>query len=187
MNRYVMAAQQIKDTVSAREAGEAMGLEIRRGRCRCPLHGGNDFNCVLYAGNRGFYCHVCKSGGDVLSFAQRYYDMSFKDTVAWFNATFHMGLELEGRMDPQETRRAENALQMRKEANALKEERERMKFDLAMTADLLLEKLEEQRDRNVPKTPDEKWNDAFCEAVRTIPEARMFAEECMNDCIREKG
>ena len=47
MNRLTIAAQTIKDSVSALEAGEAMGLEVRHGRCQCPLHGGQDFNCVL--------------------------------------------------------------------------------------------------------------------------------------------
>ena len=48
MNQLTIAAQRIKDTISAQDVGVAMGLEIRHGRCRCPLHGGGDFNCVLY-------------------------------------------------------------------------------------------------------------------------------------------
>ena len=68
-NKLTIAAQTIKDRISALEVGNAIGLEIKHGRCQCPFHGGKDFNCVLYKGNRGWYCHVCKSGGDVLSFA----------------------------------------------------------------------------------------------------------------------
>ena len=99
MNKLTLAAQTIKDSVSALDTGQAMGLEIRRGRCKCPFHNGKDFNCVLYRGNRGWFCHVCKAGGDVISFAQQYYSMSFKDSIAWFNDTFHLGLDLEGKRD----------------------------------------------------------------------------------------
>lgn len=181
-----LAVQQIKDTISAQDVGEAMGLEIRHGRCRCPLHGGGDFNCVLYKGNRGFYCHTCKRGGDVLKLVQEYYGTSFKNTVAWFNDTFHMGLELDMAIDPAEAKRAEMALQMRKEAQAHEAWMDLMRFDLFLLADMILEKLEEQRDLNRPKTPDESWNTKFCEAVRLIPAAKRFAQRCLADCVKNK-
>lgn len=186
MNNYTIAAQTIKDTISAMDVGQAMGLEIRHGRCRCPIHGGQDFNCVLYKGNRGFYCHVCKSGGDVISFAQRYYDMNFKDCVSWFNDTFHMGLNLDRTITPEERRRAEMAQKTRKEAIEFQQWKERMKFDMALLADRILEIAENQRDRHVPKTKDEPWDAKFCEAIRVIPAARRFAEDCMMDCIDGK-
>ena len=186
MTNLSLAVQTIKENVSALDVGEVMGLEIRRGRCRCPLHGGHDFNCRLYPGDKGFYCHVCKRGGDVLKFAQEYYKMQFKDAVSWFNSTFHLGLDLNNRMDPEEARHAENALKMRKDAQEHKAWKERINFDLFLAADKILEMLEEQRDRNVPKTPDEPWNQLFCEAIRTIPAAKRFAERCYMECIKEK-
>ena len=186
MNNYTMAADKIKSSVSALDVGEALGLEIRHGRCQCPIHGGNDFNCVLYKGNRGYYCHVCKSGGDVIKFVQEYHKTSFKASVSWINDAFHLGLDLERRIDPEESRRAEMALKMRKEAQEFSVWKDRMRFDLFLAADRILEMLEEQRDLNVPKTPDEPWNAKFCEAVRVIPAARRFAENCMMDCTKEK-
>lgn len=182
-----LAAQTIKDTVSALDVGQAMGLEIRHGRCRCPLHGGHDFNCRLYPGNKGFYCHVCKCGGDVLSFAQEYYGTSFKDTIAWFNSTFSLGMDIESPLSPDAVKQAENARKTREEEREFREWKERMRFDLLLTADEILERLEEQRDQNVPRTPDEPWNAKFCEAVRTIPAARRFSENCMMQCIGVKS
>ena len=185
MNRLTIAAQTVKNSVSAMDVGEALGLEIRHGRCKCPLHGGNDFNCVLYKGSRGYYCHVCKSGGDVIKFVQEYHNASFKDSIAWFNDTFHLGLDLDSRIDPAEARRAEIALKRRKEAHELEAWKDRMRFDLFLAADKILQMLEEQRDRNVPKTPDEPWNTKFCEAVLLIPAARRFAENCLMDCVKK--
>ena len=186
MNNYTLAAQVIKDRISAVDVGQALGLEIRHGRCKCPIHGGHDFNCVLYKGNRGFYCHVCKSGGDVLSFVQRYYDMKFKDSVSWFNDTFHMGLDLDGTITPEKRRQAEMAEKMRKNAIEYQQWKETMRLNAALAADLLVEKLEEQRDTYVPKTKDERWNDRFCAAIRAIPEARELAEMCMEECVEKK-
>ena len=186
MNNYTLAAQKIKDSVSARDVGEMLGLEIRRGRCQCPIHGGGDFNCVLYSGNRGYYCHVCKSGGDVIKFVQEYQKCSFKDAVAWLNDTFHVGVDLDRKMNPEEQRRAEIALQARKEAREYEEWKSRMRFDLYLAVDRLVEMLEEQRDRNAPKTADEEWNPLFCQAVRLLPSARRFLDRCYADCMKEK-
>ena len=186
MNALAIAAQTIKDTISAREVGEAIGLEIRHGRCKCPIHGGTDYNCVLYSGNRGYYCHVCKSGGDVISLVRNYYsEMSYKDCVAWFNDTFHMGLDLESRISPEKRKQAEMALKMRKRANEQKEWVARFRFDLALTADDIVRRLEEIRDEKRPRTYGE-WDEDFCMAVELLPAARQFAEDCMMDCMEVK-
>lgn len=181
-DRYAIAAQTIKDSISALDVGEAMGLEIRHGRCQCPIHGGNDFNCVLYRGNRGYYCHVCKSGGDILSFAQRYYSFGFKDCIHWYNDTFHLGLDLETKISPAEAERAKNALKMQK--NAIEHEAwvKRMLFNLALTAEDIVRRLEDVRDEKRPRTYGE-WDEDFCKAVELLPEARQFAEDCMMDCM----
>ena len=65
--------------------------------------------------------------------------------------------------------------------------KERMAFDLYLTAGEILTRLECQRDDHRPKTMDEEWDDEFCEAIRLIPEARMFMEETSIHCIRSEG
>jgi hypothetical protein len=97
-----------------------------------------------------------------------------------------MGLDLERRMDPTEAKQAEIALQRRKREREFREWKDRMRFDLALAADQIVELLEEQRNRNVPKTPGETWNRQFCEAVRLLPAARRYAEDLMFNCIEVK-
>lgn len=186
MNNLTLAVQTIKDSISARDVGQALGLEVRRGRCRCPIHGGTDFNCVLYTGNRGFYCHVCKTGGDVVTFVQQCNSLSFKEAVAWINDAFHMGLDITGKIDPKAQREAEIALQRRKRAYAFEEWKDRMRLNLALAADQIVDRLEDERDANLPRTPYEPWNADFCAAVGTLPDARRFAEDCMMDCVKQK-
>ena len=183
MNNLAIATQTIKDTVSALDVGRAIGLEIRHGRVQCPIHGGQNYNCVLYPGNRGFFCHQCHAGGDVISFAQQYYKISYKDCIAWFDSTFHMGLDLGTHISPQKQRQAEIALQRRKRAIEFEEWKKRMRFDLTLTADEIVRRLEKQREEHMPKTPDEPWSEAFCEAVTVLPEARAFADDCWMECM----
>lgn len=61
---------------------------------------------------------------------------------------------------------------------------ERMSFDTYLMADRILERLIRIRDENAPKSPDGEWNEAFCTAVRLIPEARRFLDEAWMDTIR---
>lgn len=185
MNQLTIAAQQIKDSISAQDVGMALGLEMRHGRCRCPLHGGNDFNCVLYKGNRGFYCHVCKHGGDIIRFVQEYHDMSFKDAVAWFNGTFGLGLDIDSPMDEKRLEEAMEAQRKRAEKarfeTALKEARESRE----MVAMEMLFKLEDKLEAAAPMRPeDEVFNKAFREAAEMIPAMKGIIEDMKVEAMR---
>ena len=186
MNALSLAVDTIKASVSALDVGQALGLEIRHGRCQCPIHGGNDFNCVLYKGNRGYYCHVCKSGGDVIKFAQQYHNASFKDTVSWFNSTFNLGMNIDSPPDPKAVKQAEIARKQRERERQEKEQKERMQYDLALAVDRIVQALEEQRDLYAPKTPDEPWNPVFCTAVQLLPGAKRYAQMCWYECMEVK-
>ena len=64
--------------------------------------------------------------------------------------------------------------------------KQRMLFEMHLTAMQMLTRLEEIRDEHRPTDPDEPWDSEFCDAVRLIPEARRFAEECYMNCTEEK-
>lgn len=131
-------------------------------------------------------CWVCKSAGDVISLVRNYYsDMSYKQCILWFDGTFHLGLDIDGKIDPAKQRAAEKAIQMRKKAIELQEFRERMQFGLALAAEQIVDRLEEARDRHRPRTYGE-WDPVFYMAVRTLPDARRFEEECAMACVKEE-
>ena len=182
MNKYQIAADSIKNNVSALDVAKALGLEIRHGRCKCPIHGGNDYNCRLYPGNRGYVCWVCKSGGDVIKFVQESQGLGFKAAISWLDSTFHLGLELDSPIDPAKQRAAEIALQRRKREHELQEWKKQMRFNLALLADRITERLEEIRDEHRPRTYG-NWDEEFYMAVRLLPEALAFTEECETECI----
>lgn len=186
MNALTLAVQTIKDNVSALDVGEAIGLEVRHGRCKCPIHNGNDFNCVLYKGDRGYYCHVCKSGGDVISFVKEYYKMSFKDAVSWLNSTFSLGMDVQSKLDPETAKRAEKQAEMRKEKRELLDWKKDAQYGLALGVSKIAQRLEEMRDDNEPKDRDAEWNPAFCRALRLLPGATRLAQDCMFDSFEVK-
>lgn len=87
----------------------------------------------------------------------------------------------------QEHERIQRALAERREHEEVCEWKEYMRYEIAMTALQIVMLAEEVRDINAPKSPDEPWNEAFCQAVRMLPEATAFAEDCLADCIKMKG
>ena len=100
--------------------------------------------------------------------------MSFKDAIAWLNDTFHLGLDLERKIDPAEAKRAEIALQMRKEAREFEEWKDRMRFNMFAVWDEILKLLENRRDLYAPSSPGEEWNREFCQTVRLIPAVKRL-------------
>lgn len=193
MTDYALAADTIKNTISALDVADTLEWEVRRGRCKCPIHHGGDYNCVLYHGSRGFYCHTCKAGGDVIHlvqsvlFAEENHKNGFIHSIAWFDSTFHMGLELGRRIDPKKEEAAKKALQRRKNAIEFQAWKTRMEFDLAITAGRIVDRLEEVRDERRPRRYGEEWDPGFCAAVVTLPEARKFEEYCMMECTKGHG
>lgn len=186
VTRLSSAAQTIKDNVSALDVGKALGLEIRHGRCKCPIHNGGDFNCVLYNGNRGYYCHVCKAGGDVISFVQQYNGTSFKDAVSWLNSAFNLGMDISSPMSQEEAKRAEKRAEMRKEKRELIEWKKNAQYGLALGVSKIVQGIEEMRDANEPKDRDAEWSPAFCRALRLLPGAMRLAQDCMFDSFEVK-
>lgn len=185
MNMYMLAADTIKSSVSALDVASVLGWEVRGGRCKCPIHNGGDYNCVLYKGNRGFHCFSCGASGDVISLVQQYYKYSFKDCIAWFNDTFHLGLDIDSPLTKEQQREAKIALQRRKNAIEFQQWKERMQFDLTLLADDIVRRLEDVRDDKRPRTYGD-WDKDFCEAVKLLPEARRFADDCMMNCTEVK-
>ena len=189
MNRDQLAvcADIVKENVSALDAGRALGLEIRHGRCKCPIHGGHDYNCVLYPGNRGYFCHVCKASGDSIELVkQTMQGMSFPDVLRWLDSTFNLGLNIDSPVDKKRLKQAKNGLKRKAEERAYQEWLERVDFDMYLAADKALESLEQQRDENRPRRYGEDWNEKFAEAVRLIPEVREMVDYFLMKCTKVK-
>ena len=186
MNKYQIAADTIKQSVSALDVASVLGWEVKHGRCKCPIHNGDGMNCRLYPGDRGYICWVCHSAGDVISLVRNYYsDLSYTQCLKWFSSTFHLDLGLDSPIDPAKEEAAKKAILMRKRRIEFEEWKKRIRFDLALTADEIVRRLENERDMKRPKTYGE-WDPDFCAAVVALPEARQFYEDMMMECTEVK-
>lgn len=89
--------QAVKDAVSVPDAAALYGFTPNRaGFIRCPFHGGGNEktpSCRLWDDH--FYCFGCKTGGSVIDFAARLFNLSPMDAVKKLNVDFNVGLSLE--------------------------------------------------------------------------------------------
>ena len=89
--------QQAKDAVTMPQAAEMYGYEPNRaGFIRCPFHGGGGEktpSCKLWDDH--FYCFGCKTGGSVIDFTARLFDLSPLEAVKRLNTDFGLGLSLD--------------------------------------------------------------------------------------------
>lgn len=174
-DEWAVYADTVKENVSALDVGRALGLEIRRGRCKCPIHGGHDYNCVLYPGNRGFACHVCKAGGDVIQLVRKTIPgMTFPDALRWFNAMFNLGMDIDSYQTEERLKKAQNALKRKRERARFIEHIDQINYDIYLKVLDEAIRLQELRDESRPHRYSEEWSRQFCECIELIPEIEEY-------------
>lgn len=184
MRDYTEMTDTVRDKVSAYEAGKVLGLNPDRyGRCACPVHHGTDRNCMLWKDNRGWYCYVCRTGGDVIRLAERVLECSFPEAVEWLNSAFQLGLPLDREYNPDERRDAQIAKKRRQIERELKEAIRAELFETYLNAGDLVGRLERDAEEYRPVRWDEAWDKRFVTALRLMTEARELAAEASLEAI----
>lgn len=173
-DKWTVYADVVKSNISAAETGKALGLEIRKNRCRCPIHNGDDFNCSLSKSKPLFHCFVCGAKGDVFHLVQAVAGMPFIDALRWFNGTFNLGMDVDSSVDEKRLKKAKNAINRKRERQRFAEHLDRLNFDMYLAVMGAIFRLEEQRDQNRPRRYSDDWNDQFAEAVEMLPELKEY-------------
>lgn len=165
-------------TVSAYEAGIRLGLDPRRdGRCACPVHNGHDRNCKLWKDDRGYYCYVCHAGGDTIQLVKTVLNCTFVEAIKWLSDEFNLGVDIYTGTNRETLQRAKKQAKIRKELQAKIRMTERQVFDAYLDACDVMNRIEQTVERTAPKKDDEKWNKAFCTALKL----RTEAVECLKE------
>lgn len=101
-------ANQIKARLTMDEVARHYGFEPNRaGFMRCPFHqGDHTASLKVYAGDRGWHCFGCNSGGSVIDFVMRLYDINFRQAVLRLDLDFGLGLS----QAPQRSRAEQSAI-----------------------------------------------------------------------------
>ena len=178
------ATDLIRRSVSAVDAGRALGLDINHSsRCKCPLHGGADYNMRLYDGDRGYYCFVCHARGDVIGLVEGVLGCTFTEAVKWLSDAFNLGVDIDAPVSKETLLRAKLLAKQRKQLQAQIRRTERAVYDTYLDACELYWEIDGIINRLAPKQEDEVWNKVFCEALMLkaeVVENLKEAEDMLN-------
>lgn len=76
-----MTIQEIRANISMKELLRKYGVDIKRGRCRCFVHNGNDFNMSIYK-DRIVHCFVCGANYDIFKVVQHFEQCDFAKALS---------------------------------------------------------------------------------------------------------
>ena len=83
--------EKIKQLVTLRQTFDALGVKVKGRVACCPLH--QDKTPSLSFKDSGlWYCFVCGVGGDQIELVMKVENLSFKESLSWFNEKFNLGL-----------------------------------------------------------------------------------------------
>lgn len=160
-------AEEIKARLPTREVMEREGIRVGRGgMARCPFHGDRDASMKVYDDlRRGWHCFGCGAGGDVIAFAQAYYNIGFRAALDKLNHDFALGLPI-GEPVSDEQRRA-----MQAEAGRRKARRDALNKAYQDAENAYWAAFDAVRDNDkalqdgAPRGPFDEMSEAFCEAI----------------------
>jgi len=88
-------AQQIKAALTMRQVVEFYGFVVNRQNLTvCPFHNDAKPSMHIYDGARGWHCFACGTGGDIIDFVSKFFNLNFRDALAKLNNDFNLGLNL---------------------------------------------------------------------------------------------
>ena len=83
----------IKEAVTMEQVAKLYGYALTpAGFIKCPFHDDKTASIKVYPGNRGWHCFGCHSGGDVIDFVSRLFNVPFQGALDRLNTDFRLGL-----------------------------------------------------------------------------------------------
>ena len=163
----------VKQSVSAREAAERYGIEVRRnGMACCPFH--NDKNPSMKL-DRRFHCFGCGADGDAIDFTSRLYNLSLKEAAEKLAHDF--SLIYDGQAPPRK-----NYVRQKSEAQKFKEDQQHC-FRVLADYFHLLKKWETDYS---PQTPEEEPHPCFIEAIQKKTYVEYLLDFLLYDSAEEQ-
>lgn len=159
------AVQTIKDRLTMREVLLHYGYEPNKAKfiC-CPFHNEKTPSMKIY--EQDFYCFGCGEHGDVISFVQKLFGLSFPDTLKKIDIDF--GLNLYGEHTFDEIRRSHyKQKQIKAERERKNREKEQAEEEYWKVFDEW-KRLDDNKRKYAPKTMEEEWHPLFVEALQKL-------------------
>ena len=173
---FIDVASEIKDRLTMRDVLDRYGYRYEQ-RIPCPLHGGKDKNFVVY--EKSYYCHSHCGGGDVISFVQKMFGLSFVDALHKLNDDF--SLNLYRKRSKEDARRA-HYQQLAAFARREREREEKERLDKVYWSAIdEWERLREAEEMYKPKMLDDDLDPRFVEALK-----KKTYQDYLTDCLDEE-
>lgn len=173
----------VKSAVTTRQVAEFYGVDVKsNGMARCIFH--NDSNPSMKLDKR-YHCFGCQADGDVINFVAELFGLRNKEAAEKIANDFGISYDIWKPDRKQHTGRAKKIRhrsrieQISRARQSLFEETEQTFYKILTEYYHLLKEWKEER---APKTPDENWDEYFCEALKNLLEV-----EYVLDCFLEAG
>lgn len=159
MNR----AELIKERLTMPDVLRHYGFEPKKRMC-CPLHNGKDKNFSVM--EHGYMCFSQCGGGDVITFVQKLFSLSFTDTLRKMDEDFNLGLYR--KISPVERVRMERHIKsLQAKKNEIQAKKQHVEDEYWKAFDEW-KRLDDNKRLYVPKTPDEELHPLFVEVLQKL-------------------
>ena len=157
--------QTIKDRLTMCEVLERYGYEPnKKGFMCCPFHLEKTPSMRIY--DKDYHCFGCSEHGDVITFVQKLFNLSFLDVLKKIDVDF--GLNLYGDHTFEELRKSHyQQKKLQAERERKKQEKEQANNEYWAAFDEW-KRLEDNKCKYAPKTPDEELHPLFFEALQKL-------------------
>lgn len=168
------AVQTIKDRLTMRDVLLRYGYEPNRTKfiC-CPFHNEKTASMKVY--EKDYHCFGCGANGDVISFVKQLFDLSFPETLKKIDLDFSLNLYGEHSFeDLRKSHYRQKQIQAEQERKKREKEQAKAKYWAVFNE---WKRLDDNKRKYAPKTPDEEWHPLFVEALQ-----KLAYQEYMFDC-----
>lgn len=168
--------QKIKECLTMQDVLVRYGFEPKR-RMKCPLHNGDDNNFSVT--DRSFICYSHCGGGDVITFVQKLFELSFPETLRKIDSDF--GLNLYGNKSFEELRKSHyQTKQLQAKREREKAEKEKAEAEYWAIFDEW-KRLDDNKRNFSPKAENEELHPLYVEALQ-----KLAYQEYLLDCAEER-
>ena len=118
----------IKSRVDICEAAKHYGIKLNRSnKAKCAFHTEKTASLSFSKNKQIFCCFGCGAGGDVVNLVQKLYCLSPHEALEKLNYDFHLGIELDQRLDRKQIIRLRQDDELKKQfENWVKNEMDRL-------------------------------------------------------------
>lgn len=167
------AVRKIKDTLTMRDVLERYNYDVNRnGFVCCPFHSEKTPSMKIY--KTDYHCFGCQEHGDVITFVQKLFGLSFKDTLRKIDADF--GLNIYGDHTFEELRQShfqQRALQAKRE---FEKQRKKKAEDEYWEVFGELKRLDDNYRNYKPKSSDDELHPLFVESLQKMDYQKHLLE-----------